>query len=82
MTFINTTLWGIPCTVVHGNTITLEHFAVYPNMFSRMYPFPKAVTQPENEDEATDTEKAQAPKVINLGKGHEQLSLFEFDKAA
>jgi hypothetical protein len=82
MTFINTTLWGIPCTVVHGNTITLEHFAVYPNMFARLYPFPKAATQPQNEAESTATKKEKAPKVINLGRGHEQLGLFEFDKAA
>lgn len=24
MTFVNTTLWGIPCEVIHGNTISLE----------------------------------------------------------
>jgi hypothetical protein len=32
MCFINTTLWGIPCHVVHGNTITMEVFEHMPNI--------------------------------------------------
>ena len=32
MTFINTTLWGIPCQVVHGNTLSLEWWNVWTNI--------------------------------------------------
>jgi type I restriction-modification system DNA methylase subunit len=36
MTFINTTLWGIPCCVVHGNALTLETHAQWQNIHWRM----------------------------------------------
>jgi hypothetical protein len=81
MTFINTTLWGIPCTVVHGNTITLEHFAVYPNMFARLYPFPRQQKETAKSEPSTEQNLSKA-KIINLGRGHEQLGLFDLDKAA
>jgi hypothetical protein len=71
MTHINTTLWGIPCTTIHGDTLRLEAFDSFRNIHSWAYPFPKS--------EAKETTK---PRVLELGKGHEQLALFEFDKAA
>ncbi|HVT74568.1 MAG TPA: N-6 DNA methylase [Lacunisphaera sp.] len=32
MTFINTTLWGIPCRVLHGNALTLEFWHAWSNV--------------------------------------------------
>jgi type I restriction-modification system DNA methylase subunit len=32
MTFINTTLWGIPTRVIHGNTLTMEYWAAWSNI--------------------------------------------------
>lgn len=32
MTFINTTLWGIPTRVVHGNTLSLETWGCWDNL--------------------------------------------------
>jgi len=32
MTFINTTLWGIPTRVIHGNTLSLECWAAWSNI--------------------------------------------------
>jgi len=32
MTFINTTLWGIPMRVIHGNTLSGERWAEWPNI--------------------------------------------------
>ncbi len=32
MCFINTTLWGIPAEIVHGNTISMKCFAVWENI--------------------------------------------------
>jgi type I restriction-modification system DNA methylase subunit len=71
MTHINTTLWGIPCTTIHGDTLSLEAFDSFRNIHSWAYPFPR-----READETTP------PRTLELGKGHEQLSLFEFDKAA
>lgn len=32
MTFINTTLWGIPTRVIHGNALSLEYWAAWSNI--------------------------------------------------
>lgn len=32
MCFINTTLWGIPCVVTHGNTLSFETWGEWPNI--------------------------------------------------
>ena len=32
MTFINTTLWGIPTRVIHGNTLSSEYWAAWSNI--------------------------------------------------
>lgn len=32
MTFINTTLWGIPTRVIHGNTLSMEYRAAWSNI--------------------------------------------------
>lgn len=36
MTFINTTLWGIPCRVLHGNTLSMEFWNAWSNIHYRM----------------------------------------------
>ncbi|MDR0532739.1 MAG: N-6 DNA methylase [Verrucomicrobiales bacterium] len=33
MTFINCTLWGIPCRILHGNALSNEYWAEYRTMF-------------------------------------------------
>jgi methylase of polypeptide subunit release factors len=71
MTHINTTLWGIPCTTIHGDTLGLEVFDSFQNIHTLLYPFPKR--------EAKETTES---RVLELGGGHEHLALFEFDKAA
>lgn len=37
MCFINTTLWGIPAVIVHGNTLSGEVFNVWPNWPMLLY---------------------------------------------
>ncbi len=32
MTFINTTLWGIPARIIHGNTLSMEFWAAWSNI--------------------------------------------------
>jgi hypothetical protein len=75
MTFINTTLWGIPCWIIHGDTLRMKVHAEYPNLFTRLCPWPR-------EEAKNEEPRAETIKTINLGKGHEQTSLFELDEAA
>lgn len=37
MCYVNTTLWGIPTVIVHGNTLSGETFAVWPNWPMLLY---------------------------------------------
>jgi len=32
MTFVNTTLWGIPTRVIHGNSLSQEYWAAWSNI--------------------------------------------------
>jgi type I restriction-modification system DNA methylase subunit len=43
MCFINTTLWGIPTRVVHGNTLSLETWGDWPNIHWMMPWLPLAI---------------------------------------
>lgn len=53
MAFINTTLWGIPTRVIHGNTLSNEYWAAWSNIhyiapwlpFALRHPTPEAVAQ-------------------------------------
>lgn len=78
MTLINTTLWGIPCNVVHSNTLNLEHWDVWPNVLTMMYPFPKPA--PVKEEAKGEVAKTIEP-TLKLGGGYAQGSLFgDLDK--
>jgi type I restriction-modification system DNA methylase subunit len=79
MTFINTTLWGIPCWILHGDTLRMKVHAQYPNFLTRLYPWPREEAKEQTENEAP---RAESIKTITLGKGHEQTNLFELDEAA
>ena len=48
MCYINTTLWGIPCRVVHGNTLSGEFWGAWSNLHFLM-PWPRC-------DAASDTD--------------------------
>ena len=68
MTYINTTLWGIPCNVVHGNTLSLEVFDVWPNLFSTLYPLPRALAEagePEPEPSPEPSGEIEGADVAN-----------------
>ena len=66
MTFINTTLWGIPCQVIHGDTLRMTTHSTYENIF--WYPLPFQV-EPE-------TNKVLEP-AIQLGGESVQRGLFD-----
>lgn len=79
MTFINTTLWGIPCWVIHGDTLRMKVHAEYPNFLTWRYPWPRDEMKEETKQEEA---RAESVKTITLGKGHEQINLFDLDEAA
>jgi hypothetical protein len=49
MTFINTTLWGIPCTVIHGNTLSLQTWAQWVNIHAAV-PFLHLLIPPTGQE--------------------------------
>ena len=67
MTFINTTFWGIPAQVIHGNSLSLETFATFENTF--WYPLAQDKLEPDN--------KTLKQPSIKLGGESVQVSLFE-----
>jgi hypothetical protein len=50
-------------------------------MFARLYPFPRQQKETAKSEPSTEQNLSKA-KIINLGRGHEQLGLFDLDKAA
>lgn len=52
MTYIQTTLCGIPCGVVHGNTLTLEQWRSEWNMIATLHP-PKQRQRDESPEEVS-----------------------------
>ncbi len=82
MTFINTTLWSIPCRVVHGNTLSAEIFDVWPNLF--FYPLyqedsgqEEVKKEEENKSILKPFDFKKTEVDINLPP---QPSLFDFDE--
>lgn len=45
MTFINTTLWGIPTRVIHGNSLSMECWAAWSNLHYTLPWLPLALEQ-------------------------------------
>ena len=52
MTFINTTLWGIPCTIMHQNTLSLQLWAQWRNVHA-LCPFLHLLAQVRGDAQAT-----------------------------
>lgn len=50
MCYINTTLWGIPCQIFHGNTISQEFWASWKNLHWLMPWLPLTMTAPKTDD--------------------------------
>lgn len=87
MTFINTTLWGIPCEVVHGNTLSLECWSTWTNSMAIMYPLPpqpkvvpEVPIQKEEEEETPKASIAVPTTPIKLGGEAVQANLFDTPK--
>jgi len=62
MTFINTTLWGIPARVIHGNSLTMEYWAGWSNIHYITPWFPLALRPQAPEAK----EQGQPPKPAEI----------------
>ena len=62
MAFINTTLWGIPTRVIHGNTISSEYWAAWSNIHY-IAPWLPYVLRPQTTEAK---EQGQPPKPIEV----------------
>ena len=81
MTYINTTLWGIPCVVVHGNTISLKKYDTWVNIHAIHHPLRQCNTSENREEEqppATTQVLPEPTKAPTTLDGEvEQVSLFD-----
>ena len=71
MVFINTTLWGIPTRIIHGNSLTLECWAAWSNIHYIMPWLPLALrTQsPEAKAQGKPPNRAELERLkISLGQ--------------
>lgn len=72
MTFINTTLWGIPTRVIHGNTLSMELWAAWSNLHLMMPWLPLALRKSEV------VEQGQPPKPAEVEQIKASLHQQEF----
>ena len=76
MAFINTTLWGIPTRVIHGNTLSNEYWSAWSNIHYIAPWLPLALRNQTPEA----TEQGQTPKQaeverIKVSLGQQELAL-------
>src|SRR5581483_5675064 len=82
MAFINTTLWGIPTRVIHGNTLSMEYSAAWSNIHYVMPWLPLAlrIQTPEAKEQGQPPKPAEVERIkaslgqMELSFGHESGS--------
>src|ERR1700722_350727 len=76
MAFINTTLWGIPPRVIHGNTLSMEYWAAWSNIHHIAPWLPMALrnTAPEAEEQGQPPKPAEVER-IKVSLGQQELPL-------
>ena len=71
MTFINTTLWGIPTRVIHGNSLSMECWAAWSNIHYIMPWLPLALRleTPETKSQGEPPTPAEVERIkVSLGQ--------------
>ena len=65
MTFINTTLWGIPTRVIHGNALTLECWAAWSNihLIAPWLPLALRIQTPEAQTQGQPPKPAEVERI-------------------
>ena len=88
MTYINTTLWGIPCVVIHGNTISLKKYDTWVNIHAIHHPLRQCDRSQKRGEEQPKGEQVPSPATTQvlpeptkapttLAGKVEQVSLFD-----
>ena len=69
MTFINTTLWGIPTRVIHGNTLSMEYWAAWSNIHHFMPWLPLTIRLPEAMEQGEPPKPTDVERIkVSLGQ--------------
>ena len=65
MAFINTTLWGIPARIIHGNTLSMEYWAAWSNIHYIMprLPFALRIQTPEAKEQGEPPKPAEVERL-------------------
>jgi len=65
MAFINTTLWGIPTRIIHGNSLSNEHWAAWSNIHYIMPWLPLAlrIQSPEAKEQGEPPKPAEVERI-------------------
>lgn len=76
MAFINTTLWGIPTRIFHGNTLSMEFWAAWSNIHYLVPWLPLAIADGKSEP----IEQGRPPEAIEVERiktalGHMELGI-------
>jgi type I restriction-modification system DNA methylase subunit len=75
MAFINTTLWGIPTRVIHGNSLSLECWAAWSNIHYLMpwLPLTLGVNTPEAQEQGQPPTPAEVER-LKASLGQQELA--------
>jgi hypothetical protein len=76
MAFINTTLWGIPTRVIHGNTLSMEYWTAWSNIHHICPWLPLALRNqmPETVEQGQPPTSIEVER-INVSLGQQELPL-------
>jgi hypothetical protein len=74
MAFINTSLWGIPTRIIHGNTLTMECWAAWSNIHYIMpwLPLAMRIQSPEAREQGHPPKAAEVER-IKMTLGQQEL---------
>lgn len=74
MAFINTTLWGIPTRIIHGNSLSLEYWAAWSNIhyIAPWLPYALRNQTPEAMEQGQPPKPAEAER-IKASLGQQEL---------
>jgi hypothetical protein len=76
MAFVNTTLWGVPTRVIHGNSLSLECWTAWSNIHWIMPWLPLAlrIQSPETAEQGEPPKPAEVER-IRVSLGQQELAL-------
>ena len=71
MSFINTTLWGIPTRIIHGNSLSNEYWAAWSNIhyIAPWLPYALRIQAPEAREQGQPPSPVEVERItVSLGQ--------------